>query len=51
MTCSPTAPEGAPLSFTLPEGLLALVRLLAREAARSDFAARCTEQRGELAYV
>ena len=41
MTCSSSAPKGNPPNFTIPEPLISLVRLLAREAARSDFATRC----------
>lgn len=43
MTCPSSLPKGA----TTAHSLSPLVRLLARDLARSDFAARCTTQTGE----
>lgn len=48
MTNTTTAPLGnlpAPKTLT---PLFALVRLLAREAARAEFATRCNSQNGEV---
>ncbi len=44
MTCAPSAPVDAAPGLPIPEALLALVRLLAREAARADFAALSTKR-------
>lgn len=41
MTCSSSAPTGDLPNLDILEPLINLVRLLAREAARSDFATRC----------
>ncbi|WP_160116434.1 hypothetical protein [Ruegeria sp. AU67] len=48
MTCSSSAPKGNPPILDIPEPLIALVRLLAREAARSDFATRCNGEDPEV---
>ncbi len=48
MTCSSSAPKGNPPNFSIPEPLINLVRLLAREAARSDFAERCNSCNAEV---
>lgn len=50
MTIAPTPPASTMPFPTLPEPLRALVRLLAREAARVDFATRFTEQEKEASY-
>ncbi|MEP2530783.1 hypothetical protein [Shimia sp.] len=47
MTNVPLAPLGTPSKLDIPDALFALVHLLAREAARLDFAARCTINNGE----
>ncbi len=41
MTCFATSSEGQSPSAPHPFALVTLVRLLAREAAQSDFATRC----------
>jgi len=41
MTCSSSAPTGNLPKLEIPEPLVSLVHLLAREAARSNFATRC----------
>ncbi|WP_425044684.1 hypothetical protein [Primorskyibacter sp. S87] len=46
MTCSPTANQGTFPLPDIPKGILALVRLLARDAARKDFADRRATQNG-----
>lgn len=51
MTCSTIAYQGTPPLSDIPKGILALVRLLARDAARADFATCCTKQRAEVAHV
>ncbi len=48
MTCSSSAPTGNLPSFDIPEPLISLVRLLAREAARTDFATRCSGEDPEV---
>jgi len=47
MTCSSPRPEESSLAHDLSKPLFELVRLLAREAARSDFATRCKDECGE----
>ncbi len=48
MTCSSSAPKGNLSNLDIPEPLISLVRLLAREAARSDFATRCNGEDPEV---
>lgn len=43
---SPSSLKGTPPKPQRPSPLMALARLLAREAARKDFAARCAAQNG-----
>ena len=51
MTCAPSAPVDAAPGFPIPEALIALVRLLAREAARADFSARSAKPEQEVQDV
>ena len=51
MTCAPSAPVDAAPGFPIPEALIALVRLLAREAAHADFSARCAKPEQEVQDV
>ncbi|SDJ37637.1 hypothetical protein SAMN05421850_1185 [Lutimaribacter saemankumensis] len=48
MTHASSAPVSSQLSPSLPNSLVGLARLLAREAARSEFATRCnTDEEGQ----
>ncbi len=46
---SSSAPTGTLTLSQIPDSLLALVRLLAREVALADFATRCTSEIGRAA--
>lgn len=49
MTCASNSNAGKTPASTPPDHLLALVRLIAREAACSDFATRFNLNSGEMA--
>ncbi|SHK50645.1 hypothetical protein SAMN05444000_1345 [Shimia gijangensis] len=51
MSIAPSEPGFKNPGDTSPTLLIALVRLLAREAARADFATRGTEQQEEVAHA
>ena len=51
MTCSSSAPMGNLPKLDIPEPLINLVRLLARQAARSDFETCCNSSDTEVGHA